>query len=308
MRIEKFNNVMFDSMADLSDYIDKKGVAACCNQYKETNSWLGGVTPEKAVAMLKTGDMSMVGEAERLLGKMDVHFETAGVRLGVGVAGMMPSVPDFLGGGPEAMYHLEEVESTMQPLKIIVDTASSAGIDSDTLRKRGAIVTAAVLGLAATREITLEAIAFLDADGEGGRFACDTKTGEIGGDKQANVGVVRVAINTNPLDLASACYALCHSGFTRRIAYGIAQHIFKANLYWGTWKGKRLVHNEDINNLAIEMRVLGADIANTLFIPGIHLSDPMLKDPEGWVAKILAKYSNDEGQSEIAAAVAAVVL
>jgi len=215
--INETNTVLFDSMADMANFI----TPAKCYKGDTNLAWYDGATPEQAISMLRTGDSSQVANAQKMLDKFDVRIETHGQAMDLGVAGFIPCVPEYLGGAPESMFSMVEVESAAQPLKILVDTTSSAGVSRETLTKRGTAILAMVMALSALRPIQLETVCVLDC-GYGRIF--DGKC----------VSFTRTKINSAPLDLASACFALCHQGFTRRMVYGIAQTLFEAPLHWGS--------------------------------------------------------------------------
>ena len=273
------NTIYFDSLADMGDYVDPKHCLGNASM-----KWFGGVDPATAVAMLKTGDFSQVATAEKLLDKFNtVAIETAGTTMDVGPAGFMPCVPEYLGGSPEAMYCMADIESTMAPLKIIVDTSSSAGIEQETLQKRGASILAAVMALSVVRPVSLEIACTLDCSSDR-----NLKTERWG---SASVSFVRCQINSSPLDLGSACYALCHSGFTRRVVYGLARHEFGSPLGWGSLeRGANLRDPRNPKSIEALVDLLDEDQEHTLFIPAIQLVDELVKEPEQWLTSVLARY------------------
>lgn len=288
MRRLPFNTVAFDSLADLQactrpdlTYLPGDG-----------GSWFGHVSGEQAIAMLATGDTACVPEAEKLLGQFDIHLATAGTSLDLSPAGFMPCVPAFIGGEPECMYDLVSCESDTSPLNIIVNPTSSAGIDAATLRKRGTVILAAVMALAALRPVQLEVACMMSS-----AKPFDIPRREPGERRrQARVSTMRVTINSAPLDLASAGYALSHPGFTRHLLYGFGTHEFGANGDWPSVDGQALSNTRSEKTEALTFELLGEDPAQTLLIPAIHLHDPIVEDPKRWLSEVLAKY----GQTELA--------
>jgi hypothetical protein len=99
--------------------------------------------------------------------------------------------------------------------------------------------------------------------------------------------VIAATINTAPLDIATAAYALTSAGFVRRLCYGLAkQHHFgarKVGLNWPIGYGIA-------EYLPALLRRLGGDPARDLIIPGAHIGDAMLSDPVAWVNAQIARF------------------
>lgn len=283
--INERNTVRFDSMADYRSYLDREQ-AWLPNDSGSRDEWFGGCGPREAVAMLTTGDSSRVGDAQKMLDKFDIRIETEGQALDVGVAGFTPSVPDFLGGSPESMFCMGEVADNRSPLKILVDPTSSAGINTAQLAKRGTTILAAVMALAALRPVTLEMVGVLDCDSDR-LFKLDDK-------RTACVSVIRVPVNSSPLDLASACYALAHAAFARRLMYGTVRKLFGAPLSWGRVTGLNMHDTRSKAVIDVTLEILGEDPENTLWIPAISLTDEICDKPVEWVHNVLAKYGHQK--------------
>lgn len=286
MRKSQYNTITFDSMADLAAYMtpDK-----CLHHGGNGTNWFGGATAEQAIKMLTTGDTSMVAEAERMLSKFDIHISTVGAQMDASVAGFAPCVPAFLGGSPESMFDMLECESNTAPLKVIVDPSSSAGIEVDVLRKRGATILAAVMALSATRPVQLELVCQLDC----AEARCFLRPDRAGLHRYC---AIRIPINSTPLDLPTACFGLSHQGFARRVAYGLAKHEYGSPLQWGVIPGVNMMAPREEATVRACIDLLGEDYDNTLFIPASFLQDPIVEEPLKWVSAVLAKY----GQPELA--------
>lgn len=275
MQIEQNNVMRFNSISDLHSYMTP---AMCYGSTMSEGKWFGNVTSQQACDMLITGDQSQVPAAQTMLDKFDVRIETTGNEMGLSAAGFMPSIPDYLGGAPECMYSMNEVQNNAMPLKVIVDTTSSGGITSEQLSKRGTVILAAVMALAAVRPVTLEAVSSMD---------CDKQFRFNGNDFCA----ARVAINSAPIDLGSACLALCNTGFTRRVMYGATEGKYLSPGHWPSRDGKMMMGRDDATN-AWYLSMYGEDPETTLYIPTIHLYDTLMTEPEKWITEVLAKYSH----------------
>lgn len=282
MRRLPYNTLAFDSLADLKAFTRP----AMTHEPSQGGFWYGGITGEQSVAMLTTGDTACVAEAERMLTQFDLHMATSGRQLDLSPAGFMPCVPVYIGGEPECMYDLVDCESDASPMKIIVNPTSSAGVDADTLRQRGTIILAAVMALAAVRPVQLEVMCMMDS----------AKTFQLppaaGTSKRrlCSVSMMRVAINSAPLDLASAGYALSHPGFVRHVLYGLCVDQFGASGSWPRVDGATMSNTRGEATEVVTLELLGEDPAQTLLIPAVYLHDPIVNEPKRWVSEVLAKY------------------
>lgn len=289
-----YNTIAFDSMADLANFMTEDKTL----HPHQHDSWYGRLDGAASLAMIRTGDTSCVADAEKLLDQFDIHLASYGSELDVSPAGFMPCVPLYVGGEPECMYDLVACETDAQPIKVLVDPTSSAGITTPTLRLRGTTILAAVMALAAIRPVKLEVACLLDASAD--RVftlpALPAVDGSGGRKRRANVCQVRVGINSTPLDLASAGYALSHPAFARHVLYGVARHTFGSPLRWPTVTGVNMHDTRSAATQAVAYELLQEDPAHTLFIPAISLTDPIVSEPKKWLAEVLAKY----GQTALA--------
>src|SRR5262249_34863015 len=100
-------------------------------------------------------------------------------------------------------------------------------------------------------------------------------------------------INTTPLDIATAAYALTSAAFFRRIAYAIAREtlVGKRNIAcnWPmAWRD-----NKDAYNAAL-LAAIGADPASSLYVDCALGSDPLIDKPEAWLAEQIGKFTGRE--------------
>lgn len=275
---QRINNVfIFDSMAELHHrmtYTD-------CHEndgHESHKAWFAGLSSREARNMLLTGDESRVAPAQALMDKMDLQIDTTGMGLGMSVTGFAPCVPEYLGGAPECMYSMQDCENTMAPLKVIAGISPSAEFSQSDVNKRGTVILAAVMALAVSRPVSLEVVAVMDVG-----CAYLSSNGD-------SFGAVRVAINSAPMDLASAAYALCNVGFARRVMFGMSQKLFASPLRWPSVKGVKMRDTTCANTITRSIELLGEDEANTLWIPDMHGEDPLTQNPTTWISKVLEKY------------------
>lgn len=278
MHIGSNNTATFETMASFADWMrpDRclrmfQGQPAC--------EWTGGTDCAGALHMLRNGDKSQVANAERLLSTFDIRIETAGSVMEVGVAGFCPSVPDFLGGSPESMFYMGEAPNAAAPLKVIVDPTSSSAVKASILSKRGTSILAAVMALSATRPVTLEMACVMDCD--------EDRRANAGGNR---FSVLRVGVNSAPLDLGSACFALSHPAFARLLMYGASQTLFGAPIQWPELRGVDMRNTRSEATRVATLQAMGEDPDQVLFIPAAHLTDELVTDPKQWIDSVLAKY------------------
>lgn len=234
---------------------------------KKSNDWTGGVDWADAVHMTRAGDLSRVAPSDKFL----AQFETvapmrAAWRTVDDVVGALPNIPAYLAGTPLTMRRRARVASEQAPLAIVIDIASSGGIDAKRIERRGAAVLALVRALSAVRPIELWAGVSATPSGKG----------------NAGAWHVYTRIETAPLDLARAAHFLVSPAVSRALLYGI---IYKASgnekemgLRWpyGDHDFSRRMGREILG------RVMGSD--EIFYIPPPYVSDALVDKPEQWLA------------------------
>lgn len=262
-RATKTHFRMFESMGELGDFCAARQAYEYCS-----NFWSGGLTGDQAARTCHTGDLSRVARSDALLARME-QFEllTARARWTDDVAGPAPNVPAYLAGHPLAMRRRYRNNEASAPLAIIADLTCSAQIDAEDIEKRGAAILALVRVMSARRPIEL--------------WVCSSQDADQGG----NAGIIAARIETAPLDLATATYALTHAAVPRRLMYGVGR---KETAFAGGWPFNRgaLSRAEMEAMLAPVM----SHVTQTLCLPAIHAKDPALKDPAAWIAREIAQH------------------
>ena len=254
----------FDSMLEAAD---KSQSDARWHKSHGSDSW-AGQSYEQAWRYAREGDLSAVAASDALLDKMEAYgLATVKAQWVDDVAGATPNVQAYVAGVPLTMRRRTKAASNAAPLAIIVDLATSAFINVEQARKRGVAILALVRALSQRRPVELWACSGLDADG------CK------------NACFLTVRIDTAPLDLARAAYCLTNVGFPRRILYGLASGEFGFNGHWPFGRG-RLSRSEMEACLAPAFQ----HVTQTLCIPGAHMSNEALDNPEAWLAKEIAEH------------------
>lgn len=234
-------------------------------------SWYNGESIADSLRFARTGNASLVPAAEALISKIDTAIVTPRRVIESAVAGAFVHVPSAIVGLPRTMRRIHYESTETAPITVIATATSSAGISSEILAQRGAAILALVLALSRQRALSLyvadvhcnhAAAPFLPSP----RFAdCTGRDGET---------AIFCRINTAPLDLATACYALTSSGFCRRLCYEISN---KINGY------RNATPNHSDSYRADLARRAGFAAETTLFISAAHLYDPIVDQPLLWI-------------------------
>ena len=200
----------FDSIGDFARYL--RGPAAACPYLTNTsNSKWSGSTPAETQARLDAGSAKATAACDRLLSRMEaVGFATSRFATVAAVAGGAPCVPAYLAGSPLAMRRRVKISDDAAPLAVVVDIGVSASVQAATIERRGAAALALVRLLAATRPVTLWAVA--------GLRVCLYSD-------HATDAAFGVQIETAPLDVARAAWLLASPDAFRRAAFAACQAI-----------------------------------------------------------------------------------
>ena len=92
-------------------------------------------------------------------------------------------------------------------------------------------------------------------------------------------------IQTNPMMLAEACFALCNPGYARGLTYVLAERRMGFQGMWGFGDGC-----SDADERAPLMALsLGAS-AQDIVIPGVNYRDELIKNPVEWVRREIQRH------------------
>lgn len=246
----------FESMAAI-------GVAASKVSWKHDthNIFPETKTLQESARLSQYGDESLVRQSEELLNQlMDVTTEIQANRWTPNPYGAYPVVPEYLAGTPNCMRHLTMVDADLPPTTVYVCLGASAAIRHEALIKRGVAILALVMKLQAIRPIELVVMS---------------------GDYSLGTAVV-IKINTKPLDLATACFALADPSFLRVVTFSVLAEM-QNNKYIGA-----------VVPVSVWKELL--DIQETdLVIPGVvsEHEDPII-DPVKWINEQLARFQHGE--------------
>lgn len=238
----------------------------------------GGWTGESGATSLRfcqTGDTSRVAAAEAMLDEVAQKADLSTLRREwmMDVAGSSPSVPDFLTGVPECMRRMHYTQSERAPIRVFVCTTSSCGTDFASLNRRGCAILALAIALSNTRPVELWTFTALSGGSRGD-------------------AVVKVKIQTSPLALSEACFALTSAGFDRNLTHAMARQHGQSSCGWARGvQGSNRVANE-----AAARKMLCAN-AEDLVIPCVYIDDPIVANPVQWVVNTLMAFKAREDEN-----------
>jgi hypothetical protein len=236
--------------------------------------WYGGETREDTKRLSYVGDTKLVPDAEHLIQKLDLAVETPRRTWDRAPVGAYYAIPEVIAGIPLSARRQVMTNDERAPISVLVSTSSSAGIDAKTLRKRGVVIMAMVMALSRVRPVSLHTLSFMDGPRD--------HSGET---------IFTAHINTSPLDLATACYALTSSGFSRRMTYDLGRAL---NGFTGMWPrnyqyGRR--QNEYYDYLK---GLMGLEPTKTLIIGSPELGDKLLKEPIVWIQDQITRFTSQQ--------------
>jgi hypothetical protein len=166
-------------------------------------TFCGGLGFDEAKRACAVGSLDAVTEANRMIEQVELEGLMTGgaAQWEQAIAGAFPCVPAYLANIPECMLARVECEAVTAPVRVFLDCCAAAGITADQMRTRGTAALALVLALSGRRPVELYVYASLGAYG-----------GCVG-------AVPLIRIETRPLDVAAASFALAHAAFLRRLCF-----------------------------------------------------------------------------------------
>ncbi len=251
--------ILFDSLSDIRALVEEKNIQI------NSDGWAGGLSADKAKEFLVKGDQSQVAKSDKYMERLEslIKIDTHALNWCDSVAGAFPNIPAYISGHPLAMRQRVRNASEFAPLAIVVDTVISAGISKETIQMRGSAILALVRLLGSVRPLELYVCAGMGASSGGAHWFF-------------------AKINTNPLDLASAGFALCHPAFPRGICYETAR------THQDKFDGRWPYHNAGpVAEFHTVCKQWLPHIEEFLALPGAYYDDPAVTDPEKWIREQL---------------------
>lgn len=237
-------------------------------------SWAGGLSYDQTLKALTVGDESLVAQSDALLARLEDKLpQTRKYQKINHYTGVRVNVPAAIAGLPKSMRKRKKLERDDAPVTIFVDLASSAMISADDILRRGIAILAFARCLVQHRPVELWAGVAL---------------GEGGWRRSSGMWSSTLAwrIDTAPLDLSRAAFLLAHTAASRTVGYGMAPALGGHTSWDGSWPWGN--QSEHVKTQTDRMRnAMGA--AEMLVVPPIYGHDPLVRDPEGWITRELAR-------------------
>lgn len=207
-----------------------------------------------------TGDESIVARSEAIIKKIEDQMPMSrGWRVIEDVVGAVPNVPAMIAGLPQHMRRRQRTNKDTAPITIFMDLSSSMGIHKDQILERGVVMLALVRALMNIRSVELWVGTMLESGGQSGSVAW--------------------RIDTSPMDLARSGYHIADPAMSRLFGYAMCETMTNCHLTSGPWKYKERL--EQLRQVA--------GWHDLLLVPSIHISDPLVRDPIGWLRGVLEK-------------------
>jgi len=227
------------------------------------------------------GHEAGVEPARALMSKLEHGLSVSTDTFASSVAGCFPNVPEYLAGEPECMWDLTPTESENAPLSIYIDLTCSAGITPAQMQKRGIAVLTLTMLLSAVRPVSLHVCTVMGV--RDGRVSTSMRKRGEG----YSVSVAR--IETAPLDLARAAYAMTDVAVARRLFYAVGE----TDGGWPTLDGASYGHPDSADSIKRVREILDLD-SETLFIPAVSQYsgevEQMVEQPVEWLNAKLQQY------------------
>lgn len=222
---------------------------------------------EQFKTLVSQGDENLVKQSEKMLAKIEDQIPLSkGWRNVDDVVGAVPNVPAFLAGHPQCMRRRERSAQSTAPLTVYMDLASSMVIGKDLILQRGVALLALVRLLVAHRPVELWVGTTLGTHGVQATSAWQ--------------------IDTAPMDLARAAFQIADSTMSRLFGYAMGEAQVGRHLGGFGFAGF------SADEAAKPLRTV-TGWSEVMYLPPISYSDPLTKDPVGWIRKVMQQYVRD---------------
>lgn len=252
---------LYDNCTRLAEDYKAKGMKPICSFGNHAKALAGAIA----------GDSALAAQSDKYMQKFeDLGLVSTGWQTTDSIIGAVPNIGAYLSGSPVCMRMRKRTVREAAPLAIVVDLTTSAGISASDMSRRGTVILAAARVLSAVRPVELWAFAGLGRRDGGATFAGHR-------------------IDTTPIDLARAAPVFTDSLWARNILYGVCNH----NGSNGSWpfNGYGSVDAKGWEQIAKQAL---PHLGDTLAIPALHLTDPLVTNPEKWLRDTVATYAPQE--------------
>lgn len=253
----------FESIGAFCKTLD--AVVSDNDKAKRGTDWNGQESWQEARTNVLKGKLDVVPKADKLIDQLTGDsIELEQTRWELSMAGAFPCVPAFLADSPESMFNQVRSPSETAPVRVFASVCCSAGVDVADLEKRGTTILALCMKLSNVRPVELYVYA------------------DMGGTGWAAIPMVKV--ETSPLDLSTATYALSSAAFLRQLCFSWAH----PKGWSGQWAWDESPTSASSIRKTSEALGVGAD---DLLIPGGYSSDPLINRPVEWLNEQIARFT-----------------
>lgn len=256
---QPYSRVIHTSMGEFLDYVSSLSRQTGGDRLKPL--FFGASSVAGAVRYIHNGATEYeTRETRTLLDKIESGFHGRTVQQWQpSVMGAYPMVPDFLAGMPDCMRRRMQTDTDVSPIRIVVNTTVSAGVDAHDLARRGAAATALAIKLSEVRPVELWAA--------------------YGGHAAGRTTIGRVKMDTNPVSISNAVAVLSSRQFARAICFAPMIEAANYNTSIGWPQGIR----GDAMREALDLE------PQDIYIPGGHISeaDKFGGDVVAWIESYL---------------------
>lgn len=225
-----------------------------------TGDWDGGVSPNEAMKRAVQGDTSIVAASTDALDKLEIQQgEEIAWTTVRDVWGTRPDIGAFLAGSPYNMKRRVRANASTRHVSIYVSTTCSAGISASDMLKRGQTILGLLEALQ-QMQVGVDLYLLVESGGREGKIN--------------SIGAIR--IESRPLDISTAGFAIAHPAFARHLTY----------THWrtldGGWNGSWPVdyHYGDYTRIlrgALEMS------DSDIWIPAATTYDDAMRNPATFI-------------------------
>lgn len=145
----------FSSPRSLADWLESeiKGFAQDNRGYTYLERYRDSIT--EGIELLRRGDTSIVPRAEKISRELMLQIPRPVRVWDMAVAGAFPSVPAYLAGEPENMYHQSEEITDKSPIRLWINLTASVTIKAEGLVNRGAALSAVAMAMSDMRPVII---------------------------------------------------------------------------------------------------------------------------------------------------------
>ncbi len=249
---------------------DKATRSAYWNSFGKSNAWDLNISSPEACKRALDGDLSLVASATDAVDKIKTHFsDVPRLRTAAAFEGSHVSVPAYLSGAPMAMRKRVKRPEAAPTVAIYVGTTCSAGVPASHMLQRGCVILA-FLELLQARGVQVDL------------FLVSENHGATDGDQYQVI-----PIESRPLDLSTAAFAIAHPAFARNVCYPLAEVLDNYN---GNWPYSYDVLDRGGPRYQAHVRKVLGLADSDVYIPSCTFGDPLLKTPDAWLQERLSQF------------------